>query len=385
MQVLHVISTLNKRSGGPSLSSFTLVKGLQQIGLNIEMLTFAPRDENEKLISEEVFIWKLPYSMFPRWEYSLSAIKFLKYNHKQFDIFHIHGLWEFLPHAAARQAMKTNKPFVFTLRGMLYPSALNHSKAVKTVASMLFQNKDLASAAVLHATCEEEYKVIRSLNFKNPVAIIPNPISLPPEYKTLKEKCREKVRFGFVGRLNFIKNIEGLIFSWRLLMNELDEESVELVIVGNGDNKYKRKLTSLVAKEKLKNIIFSGFLDGEEKDEMISSFHYLLLPSKSENFGMVVTEALSKGVPVIASKGTPWEDLETFGCGWWVDNEPSNIKSYILKAYHQKEAERIQMGISGQKLVRNKYSQAAVADNMKDLYNWVMNKETIPPAFVKLH
>ena len=65
MQVLHIISTLNKSSGGPSLSSFTLVKGLQQVGLNIEMLTFAPRKENERLISEEVFIWKLPYSLFP--------------------------------------------------------------------------------------------------------------------------------------------------------------------------------------------------------------------------------------------------------------------------------------------------------------------------------
>ena len=255
---------------------------------------------------------------------------------------------------------------------------------IKSIASKFFQDRDLARAAVLHATCDEEYRVIKSLRFTNPVAIIPNPIALPFPFQQLEKKDRKVVRFGFVGRLNFIKNIEGLIEAWRLFLKEVDSEKIELVIVGDGDKKYKKKLEILIQRAEIKNIVFTGFLDGEEKEKMISSFHYLLLPSKSENFGMVVTEALSKGVPVIASKGTPWEDLNDFNCGWWVDNEPENFKSYIVRAYLQEEVERLKMGIAGQVLVKQKYSQQAVAEDMRALYKWVLNKENTPPTFLKL-
>ena len=51
----------------------------------------------------------------------------------------------------------------------------------------------------------------------------------------------------------------------------------------------------------------------------------MILPSKSENFGNVVIESLIEGTPVIASKGTPWEELDENRCGFHIDTSNSSL------------------------------------------------------------
>ena len=70
---------------------------------------------------------------------------------------------------------------------------------------------------------------------------------------------------------------------------------------------------------------FLGLVTGAEKDRLYAGAKCLLLMSKSENFGNVIVEALSQGTPVIASKGTPWQQLDTKGAGWWIDAVPDKI------------------------------------------------------------
>jgi len=384
MNCLHVISSLRKLSGGPALSSFTLVAGLREEGVKAAMVTFQPKDINEELIANESFIHVLPFPRLPKWQYSKHAILYFKENLEKNDLIHIHGLWEFLPHQAAKAAYTINKPYILTIRGMLYQEALNNSSSFKKIAAFLFQKKDLSQAAVLHATCKQEYNFIRSYGLKNPVAIIPNPLELPEELPKIAFKSKAKIRIGFIGRFNAIKNIESLIDAWALLCAKNSFET-ELVLVGDGDPNYKLSLENRVKSLKLSNVIFTGFLNGEKKNEMFSSLHYLILPSKSENFGMVVTEALLRGIPVIASHGTPWEDLEKFNCGWWVNNDVNSLYEAMLQAMNTKEEERLEMGKRGQDLVVEKYGQTAVAVQMKELYCWVLDPKLPVPMSVNLN
>jgi glycosyltransferase involved in cell wall biosynthesis len=143
-----------------------------------------------------------------------------------------------------------------------------------------------------------------------------------------------------------------------------------LVLTGSGSSDYENFL-----KEKASgyNIHFTGFLDKKEKETVINSLSYLVLPSQSENFGMVVPEALIKGIPVIASKGTPWEELNTHHCGWWVENDVDTLAASIQKAIDTPENERIEMGKRGQELVKNNYSIEVVAKKMIRLYDWILN------------
>ena len=71
------------------------------------------------------------------------------------------------------------------------------------------------------------------------------------------------------------------------------------------------------------------------------------VPSDFENFGMIVTEALSVGTPVMASLGTPWEELNTIGCGWWIDRTPENIAQVMRQVMEMSIPELLAMGERG--------------------------------------
>ena len=128
---------------------------------------------------------------------------------------------------------------------------------------------------------------------------------------------------------------------------------------------------------------FTGFLSGEEKEKALKSLSYLVVPSDFENFGNIVTEALVKGIPVIASKGTPWEELNTHRCGWWVDNDVDTLAATIREALNTSEAERIAMGERGKHLIQENYSVEMVAGKLKRLYEWILYRGE-KPEFVYL-
>ena len=93
---------------------------------------------------------------------------------------------------------------------------------------------------------------------------------------------------------------------------------------------------------------------------------------------MIVTEALSVGTPVMASLGTPWEELNTVGCGWWIDRTPENIAQVMRQVMEMSTPELLAMGERGQQLVQKKYTAPMVAMQMQQLYEWLLGKGPKP-------
>ena len=118
---------------------------------------------------------------------------------------------------------------------------------------------------------------------------------------------------------------------------------------------------------------FCGFISGREKYERLTQFSCLFVPSDFENFGMIVTEALSVGTPVMASLGTPWEELNTERCGWWTDRSPESIAGVMSEVMTLSEEDLISMGNRGRRLVLAKYTPTEVACKMRRLYEWVVS------------
>ena len=96
------------------------------------------------------------------------------------------------------------------------------------------------------------------------------------------------------------------------------------------------------------------------------------------NFGMIVTEALSVGTPVMASLGTPWEELNTIGCGWWIDRTPENIAQVMRQVMEMSIPELLAMGERGQQLVQKKYTAPMIAMQMQQLYEWLLGERSKP-------
>jgi glycosyltransferase involved in cell wall biosynthesis len=118
---------------------------------------------------------------------------------------------------------------------------------------------------------------------------------------------------------------------------------------------------------------FVGPQYGLAKWDFLRSADVMVLPSYSENFGIVVAEALVVGVPVITTKDTPWEDLERYECGWWIDLSVANLKRSLEEAIEASLDQIKTMGTNGIALVKAKYDIKAVAKNMNQLYQKVLN------------
>lgn len=261
---------------------------------------------------------------------------------------------------------------------MLYPQALAYSKYIKRVSLSLYQQKDLQNANCIQATCIDEMKYYRQLGFTNPVAVLPNSIDTSGVIERPIE-VKPKFRVGYLGRIHPRKRIERLIYSFNNLHNKLGE--AELIIIGDDNPDYEKFLKTEVARLGLNNVKFTGFLTGTEKDRAISSLSILAVPSDFENFGNIVTEALIRGVPVIASTGMPWKELETYQCGWWINNDQDTIDKTLLEAYNTSPEELMLMGENGKRLIKEHYSVHILGVKMKLLYEWIINGG-IKPDFV---
>lgn len=368
MQILHTIPSFSLKSGGTSTCTYDLLTALNMFSCQTDILTLDVNNDTDKIIGQgESWMKVQPFDAKTPFRVSHNLKQFLQ-DEDKYDLYHTNGLWLYCNHITASIARKKDKPYLISLHGMLYPQALSRSSWKKVLMRKLCFDSDLKQAACIHATCMEEMKYYRLLGFKNPVAVIANPVPFPEN--EIASKKDDVFRLGFLGRIHPRKQIERLIYALKKLNGLI--KSAEILIMGEGDDSYMSFLKDEVKRLHLSNVCFTGFVAGNNKYEKLGSLSVLCVPSDFENFGMIITEALSVGIPVIASKGTPWEELNTHHCGWWVDNDVDSLASAIREALNTPEEERIAMGERGKQLIKDNYSVEIVADKMKRLYEWIL-------------
>lgn len=371
MKVLYN-GSLNIKTGGPAYSMYYTILGLKNLEVEVEVI-MSHMPNGGKLIGEEA---KIHFTSTP-WENKFAFSPSYKRDLVQagnFDIYHAQGIWQYPTYALIDVARQKRKPYIITPHGMLYPQDIVKSNAFfKKLSLRLRFLKDLNQAACVHATCIDELYHCRNLGVTAPIAIIPNPVEIP---STLYQKKDNIFRIGYMGRISRRKNIEGLLYAWHELRE--NSQNGELLIIGGGDEEYMSFLKSEVSRLQLTNVRFTGFISGKEKEKALTSLSVLAMPSEFENFGIVMTEALSRGIPGIATKGSPWEELNTHQCGWWIDYSQEAITEAIRKAIQTPIEELSSMGQRGRQLMIEKYSVEAIGRDFKKLYEWILGKQEKP-------
>jgi glycosyltransferase involved in cell wall biosynthesis len=144
------------------------------------------------------------------------------------------------------------------------------------------------------------------------------------------------------------------------------EVDVFLTICGEGESGYVSSLKAMLQELGLDSKVhFLGHIDGEEKSRVFWNSDVTVVPSFTENFGMVVVESLSHGVPVIASRGTPWKRIVEYDCGLWVDNAPALLAKEITSIRNR---DLNQMGLNGRKWMEEEFSWIKIAERMQSVY-----------------
>lgn len=369
MKVLQTISGLSAQSGGPSTCTHDLMEGLHDIGANVDLLTVSSPDilgKNEPWLLNVPNDCKTPLGLSNNIRSALEA--------SDYDLYHANALWAYSTHITCKTARQKGKPYILSPHGMLYPTALSMKKWKKWPMMKLWFYKDINHASCLHATCQQEAEYCRQFGYKGPIAVIPNCVVFPKgvELKTSIFEFEGRRQIGFLGRLHPIKNVENVIYALDKLTPS-QRERISFQIMGKYDDRYESWLKEEVKRLRLEaNVEFVGFVNGKEKYHRLTKLAALMVPSKQENFGMIVPEALICGTPVYASLGTPWNELNDCHCGWWRDNEPSTIAKVIGEILKMNESDLLAMGRRGRKLIEENYEQHKVAGMMKSLYHWIV-------------
>lgn len=292
-------------------------------------------------------------------------------------VIHNHGLWMMPNVASGIVSSREGLPLVISPHGMLGPGALQFSRWKKRLFWYLYQKSAAASCACWHATSEKELEDIRSFGLKAPVAVIPNGIDdMLPADSPLPHRDPEARALLFLGRLHPKKGVDSLLRVWSGLSSEFPDWRVE--IAGPIDNSYATSYQNLVREMAIPRVKFIGSVFGQEKLEAYQKAELFVLPTVDENFGMTVAEALVCGTPVVCSRGAPWQELETRGCGWWPEMGDSSLEHALRDAMRMSADKLSQMGQLGRSWMLSEYRWDTISDRMLSVYSWLLGHGSRP-------
>jgi len=225
-----------------------------------------------------------------------------------------------------------NRPLiVLAPRGMLQAGALQLKATRKKIFLQLFRLLGWQRFIRFQATDAQERNDIRQYFPSASVHIaenIPNRLTAPPSPAT---KESGNLNLVFISRIHPKKN---LLFLLQLLKEWPGKAQLTLDIYGDaGDPAYESQCKVLA--EQLapgKCIHFMGPIENKQVFPTLAAYHAFVLPTRGENFGHAIFEALEAGKPVLISDQTPWQNLEAGNAGWDI---PLNQKERYWKALDQ--------------------------------------------------
>lgn len=302
------------------------------------------------------------------------------------DIIHSHGLWSPANYWACNIGARHSIATVIHPHGMLEKWALEQKKFKKILGLHLYQRRQLEAASILIASSPMEYEAIRVAGLRQPVAIIPNGVEMPVDQSVgvskLERQSRHERNILFLSRLHPKKGLMNLLSAWA----QIHPPGWRLLIAGGeapAEN-YRSTVESYISQLGLGGSVdLLGEVYGDAKEAVFRSADLFVLPSFSESFGIAVAEALSYGVPVIATHGTPWSDLREFRCGWWVEVGIEPLRNALLEAMSHQDETRLEMGLRGREYVK-RFGWQIIGNRMLDVYAWVAGMGDRPP-FVEEH
>jgi glycosyltransferase involved in cell wall biosynthesis len=259
---------------------------------------------------------------------------------------------------------------------MLGPEALQFSRRRKQLMWSCLQKRAVQAASCLHATSEQEYQDIRKFGLRQPIAVVPNGVDVPP---WIDDRIRPGLRTVlYLGRIHPKKGLDRLVNAWAHV--ERLRPHWTLRLVGPDENGYLELLRRQASQLGLSRISFEAPLFGQLKCEAYQAAEIFVLPTLNENFAMTVAEALAHGTPVICTKGAPWRDLETNGCGWWISHDIEVLAETLIQATSREPQELITMGKKGREWMLRDFSWKTLAAKMADVYRWLSEGGATPDS-----
>jgi len=390
VHIAALLGSISQNVGGPAYSVRRLWQSVLRPGVSVTVHTVNNMGFDEQ--EGDYSIWEpVECRLWPT-----QGIKVLGYSKTMRDgllkelggkraLISQHGLWMYQGRMVNQLREELKLPVIIHPHGMLDPWALSRSAWKKKVVGALWEYENLRRATCLRVTAESELESVRRFGSKVPVAVIPNGIDVS-DYERLPSREEAAALLPqlagrrvllFLSRVHPKKGLMRLLRIWKPLHTEHPEWL--LAVCGPDEVGHTRELEAAVEELALGGaVVFCGPLFGKEKLAALSLADLFILPAFSENFGVAIAEALAARLPVITTKGAPWQGLEKNGCGWWADNEERAIEDALREALHLSAGQLRDMGERGREWMRRDYDWDLIGRQMLSVTEWVLGGGAAP-------
>lgn len=311
------------KAGGPTQSLVNLVRELYEV-YDFHIVC-KPHEMGESKQLDAILLkqwneWENKAKVY-YWQYGWTQRTELKQLIQEVapDVVYVNGLYSlyfnFLPlfYAVKFKRQKPHLTIVLSARGMLHPGALSQKAFKKKIYLHLFRLLNIHRTVRWHATDQQELQFIQTAMGKEMIvkaaANFPNLLDVTDQ----PVKKAGSLIMGTVALISPMKNHLEVLKALQQL-----SASVEWHIFGPVKVEAYWKSCELLIQAMPKNIkvFYHGELPPHLLSKAMAQFQVFIMPSKSENFGHAIVEALSAGKPVITTTTTPFTDLEQFNCGF---------------------------------------------------------------------
>jgi glycosyltransferase involved in cell wall biosynthesis len=300
-------------------------------------------------------------------KYSRPLSSWLRSNIQNFSVAHIHAVFNHSSVAAAHACQKSGVPYVIRPLGTLDPWSMTQKSLRKRLFWQISGKGIMDNAAAVHYTSEAEKLATEASLGLNHGTVIP--LGVETAYTDSAGKDSGDPYVLVLSRLHSKKGLDVLIEAFLSLVQMPQFEQWRLVLAGDGPVEY---VSMLKAKARASSqITFTGWLDGDEKNAVLSSASLLVLPSHQENFGLCVMEALAQSVPVLVSPNVNLaKEIAAANAGWIASIEKAALKEKLAEALSNRD-ELTRRGRAGLQLAQ-RYSWENSARELADLYRTVI-------------
>jgi len=395
MRILHVITGLWKNTGGPAEVIPAICTAMVDAGMGVTLATLAGDSAQsvEDAAAHGVRVLRFSPTVRHTIWYSSELHRRIQDLASEHDIVHIHGIWQFPDWVAAAAARRAGIPYVISPHGLLQPARLKKSSLKKRVAAILADRAMLNQASCLHATAHDEADAFRLFGYRGPIAMIPNGITpaerigadraamLEAALRRDFPETQGRRLLLFLSRIEPIKGVTTLARAWVECARQFPDW--HLVVVGPDERSHVKAVSAILRDGGvLDRTTITGPLHGDRKTAAYLASEIFVLPTISENFGLVIGEALSHRLPVITTTGAPWPGIIEHGCGWWIAPTQSALVDTLREALSLPRTELAARGERGAAWIDAEYTWDAESRLLLQTYDWLLGRQPLRPDFV---
>ena len=371
MRILHIAPNVARAFGGPTYSLAGFANAATGAGASVVIAAPRPPAEDRDWLADQLPGVRLElFAGFGRNAFVASPAlhRWLRNHAESFDVVHVHGLLNSISSFAARMCVRSGRPVVVRPFGTLSGYTMAHRRgALKKLYFRILERPTLRRVSAMHFTTEMEKieSSVHGIEWGARAFVIPPPINEGGRFTSRSSRTSSNVLV--IARLNPVKRLELLLDAWPGVRAQIP--SARLVIAGEGSRDYEwslRRRSPLAGT----SVTFAGAVHGEGKRALLEDSDLFVLPSRHENFGIAVLEALTAGLPVVVTPEVQLASfVETHQLGLISEATTEGLANAIVSALANREM-RARCRDTGAQIVSQYFSPSLIGSELLDMYRF---------------